>query len=102
MSVPKQAPADHVIISPGAARGGVNTGLIWILGISMALAVVFLLGYWLLSARRFEGAAAPRSQPTTTGPTAHRPIPPLMERMPAAAAAPNRLDLRRQAEARRL
>ena len=102
MSVPKQAPADHVIISPGAARGGVNTGLIWILGISMLLAVVFLLGYWLLSARHFEGAAGSRGQPTTTGPAADRPLRPLMERMPATAPAPTRLDQRRQAEAARL
>jgi hypothetical protein len=49
------APGGGVGLSVTEARGAVRTGRnIWVLVISLALAIVVVLGYWLLHAPRFH------------------------------------------------
>jgi hypothetical protein len=56
-------------LSVTEARGAVRTGRnIWVLVISLALAIVVLMGYWLLHAGRFHAvnnARAVRTQNVT-------------------------------------
>ena len=48
-------------VTVNEARGAVRTGRnIWILGISLTLAVVFLLGYWLLHASHMSKISHPQ------------------------------------------
>ena len=48
-------------VSVTEARGAMRTGRnIWILVISLALAVVLLLGYWLMHASRMSGINHPQ------------------------------------------
>ncbi len=52
---PHGAAGDGVGLSVTEARGAVRTGRnIWVLVISLALAAVVLLGYWLMHAPRFH------------------------------------------------
>ena len=102
MSVQKTS-SGRVVISPVAARGGVSNGLIWILTTSMALAVVCLMGYWLIDSRHLGGSAGPRGRLTTPDPSrAQHALHPFTGQAPAVAPAPTRGDLRRRAEAVRL
>ncbi len=60
-----QAPGDGVALGVTDARGAERTGRnIWILVISLALAVVLVLGYWLLHAPGFHALHAARTDRT--------------------------------------